>query len=73
LSDLPDSWVEPSLIAAERPAPFLVIQAETEPGQWLYLSSTLPDPYFLEQLEFFTWQRLTPQLLALGLAVLLTF
>lgn len=72
LSDLPDSWVEPSLIAAERPAPFLVIQAETEPGQWLYLSSTLPDPYFLEQLEFFTWQRLTPQLLALGLAVLLT-
>ncbi len=72
LGDLPESWVEPSLIAAERPAPFLVIQAETEPGQWLYLSSTLPDPYFLEQLEFFTWQRLTPQLLALGLAVLLT-
>jgi signal transduction histidine kinase len=72
LSDLPESWVEPSLIAAERPAPFLVIQAETEPGQWLYLSSTLPDPYFLEQLEFFTWQRLTPQLLALGLGVLLT-
>ncbi|WP_457445312.1 ATP-binding protein [Roseateles sp. P5_E4] len=72
LSDLPESWVEPSLIAAERPAPFLVIQAETEPGVWLYLSSTLPDPYFLEQLEFFTWQRLTPQLLALGLAVLLT-
>lgn len=72
MSDLPESWVEPSLIAAERPAPFLVIQAETEPGQWLYLSSTLPDPYFLEQLEFFTWQRLTPQLLALGLAVLLT-
>ena len=72
LGDLPESWVEPSLIAAERPAPFLVIQAETEPGQWLYLGSTLPDPYFLEQLEFFTWQRLTPQLLALGLAVLLT-
>lgn len=72
LNDLPESWVEPSLIAAERPAPFLVIQAETEPGQWLYLSSTLPDPYFLEQLEFFTWQRLTPQLLALGLAVGLT-
>jgi len=72
LGDLPESWVEPSLIAAERPAPFLVIQAETEPGQWLYLSSTLPDPYFLEQLEFFTWQRLTPQLLALGLAVVLT-
>lgn len=72
LSDLPESWVEPSLIAAERPAPFLVIQAETEPGQWLYLGSSLPDPYFLEQLEFFTWQRLTPQLLALGLAVLLT-
>ncbi|WP_431286028.1 ATP-binding protein [Roseateles chitinivorans] len=72
LSDLPESWVEPSLIAVERPAPFLVIQAETEPGTWLYLSSTLPDPYYLEQLEFFTWQRLTPQLIALGLAVLLT-
>lgn len=72
LSDLPESWVEPSLLAAERPAPFLVIQVETEPGQWLYLATALPDPYFLEQLEFFTWQRLTPQLLTLGLAVLLT-
>ncbi|WP_349744613.1 ATP-binding protein [Roseateles cavernae] len=72
LADLPDSWVDPSLLAPERPAPFLVIQVETEPGQWLYLSSALPDPYFLEQLEFFSWQRLTPQLLTLGLALLLT-
>ncbi|MEJ6001976.1 ATP-binding protein [Paucibacter soli] len=72
LADLPESWVDPSLLAPERPAPFLVIQVETEPGQWLYLSSALPDPYFLEQLEFFTWQRLTPQLLTLGLALLLT-
>ncbi|MBY0237236.1 MAG: HAMP domain-containing protein [Burkholderiaceae bacterium] len=72
LSELPDSWVEPSLLTPDRPAPFLVIQAETEPGQWLYLTSALPDPYFLEQLEFFTWQRMAPQLLTLGLALLMT-
>ncbi|MDC8783587.1 ATP-binding protein [Roseateles koreensis] len=72
LSELPESWVDPSLLAADRPAPFLVIQAETEPGQWLYLSSALPDPYFLEQLQFFTWQRMAPQLITLGLALLMT-
>lgn len=72
LSELPDSWVEPSLLTPDRPAPFLVIQAETEPGQWLYLTSALPDPYFLEQLAFFTWQRMAPQLLTLGLALLMT-
>jgi signal transduction histidine kinase len=72
LSDLPESWVDPSLLAAERPAPCLVIQAETEPGQWLYLSSALPDPYFLEQLDVVSWQHLAPQLLTLGLALLMT-
>ncbi|OYU26776.1 MAG: two-component sensor histidine kinase [Burkholderiales bacterium PBB2] len=72
LADLPDSWVDPSLLASERPAPFLVIQVETEPGQWLYLTSAMPDPYFLEQLDFFTWQRLAPQLLTLCLALILT-
>lgn len=72
LSDLPESWVDPSLLAADRPAPFVVIQLETEPGQWLYLSSTLPDPFLLEQLEFFTWQRLAPQGLTLALALLLS-
>jgi len=72
LSELPDSWVDPSLLAPDRPAPFLVIQVETEPGQWLYLASALPDPYILEQLEFLSWQRLAPQLLTLGLALLLT-
>lgn len=72
LPDLPDSWVDPALVSAERPAPFLVIQVETEPGQWLFLSSAMPDPYFLEQLEFFTWQRLAPQLLMLGLVLLLS-
>lgn len=72
LDELPESWVDPSLLTTDRPAPFLVVQVEAEPGQWLYLTSALPDPYFLEQLEFFTWQRLTPQLLALALAVLLT-
>lgn len=72
LADLPDSWVDPSLLSPDRPAPFLIIQAETEPGHWLYLSSAMPDPYFLEQLEFFTWQRMAPQLLTLGLALLMT-
>ena len=72
LDELPESWVDPSLLTADRPAPFIVVQVEAEPGQWLYLTSPLPDPYFLEQLEFFTWQRLTPQLLALAVAVLLT-
>ncbi len=72
LADLPDSWIDPSLLASERPASFVVVQVETEPGHWLYLTSAMPDPYFLEQLDFFTWQRLAPQLLTLCLALALT-
>ncbi|MGL4604131.1 MAG: ATP-binding protein, partial [Iodobacter sp.] len=29
-------------------APVLVIQAEIEPGGWLYLATLMPDPYFLD-------------------------
>ncbi|MDT9001424.1 ATP-binding protein [Paucibacter sp. APW11] len=72
LADLPESWVDPSLLASERPAPFLVVQVQTEPGQWHYMTGSMPDPYFLEQLDFITWQRLTPQLLTLCLVLVLT-
>jgi len=48
LRDLPESWVEGSLLLHSRPAPLLVIQAEFEPGGWLLLATTLPDPYFLD-------------------------
>ena len=44
LADLPDSWIDPSLLASERPASFVVVQVETEPGHWLYLTSAIARP-----------------------------
>lgn len=75
LSQMPESWVEGASLLLPRPAPLLVIQVEFEPGGWLQLVSTMPDPYFLESARTWTWDRLLPQLvtlvtvLALGLGV----
>jgi signal transduction histidine kinase len=63
--DLPDSWVEATLLLRPRPAPVLVIQAEFEPGRWLYLATTMPDPYFLENANPLTWDRVALQLVTL--------
>jgi signal transduction histidine kinase len=47
MSDLPESWVQHILVTRPEQAPVLVIQAEMEPGQWLYLASLMPNPLFL--------------------------
>lgn len=70
--DLPDSWVEATLLLRPRPAPVLVIQAEFEPGRWLYLATTMPDPYFLENANPLTWDRVALQLVTLVTALVIS-
>ncbi|WP_232522544.1 ATP-binding protein [Chitinibacter sp. GC72] len=48
IAELPDHWIKNTLLIKPRPAPILVIQAQLEPGQWLYLATLMPDPFFLE-------------------------
>ncbi|KPC53675.1 ATP-binding protein [Amantichitinum ursilacus] len=48
LDELPDGWVQNTLVVKPRPAPILVIQAEIEPDNWVYLAALMPDPYFLD-------------------------
>lgn len=63
--DLPESWVEATLLIRPRPAPVLVIQAEFEPGRWLYLAAPMPDPYFLDNANPLTADRVALQLVTL--------
>ena len=63
--DLPESWVEATLLLRPRPAPVLVIQSEFEPGRWLYLAAPMPDPYFLENANPLTLDRVAMQLVTL--------
>ncbi|WP_394788569.1 ATP-binding protein [Rhodoferax sp.] len=63
--DLPESWVEATLLLRPRPAPVLVIQAEFEPGRWLYLAAPMPDPYFLDNANPLTLDRVAMQLVTL--------
>lgn len=75
VQDLPESWVESVLLTRPRPAPLLVIQAEFEPGGWLYLAARMPDPYFLDNANPLTLDRIALQavtlLTVLGLVTLL--
>ncbi|MEK8033312.1 ATP-binding protein [Ideonella sp. DXS29W] len=61
LRDLPERWVEGSMLLRPRPAPLLLIQAEFEPGGWLLLATTMPDPYFLDNANPLTRDRLLLQ------------
>ena len=70
--DLPESWVEATLLLRPRPAPVLVIQAEFEPGRWLYLAAPMPDPYFLENANPLTLDRVAMQLVTLITVLLLS-
>ncbi|MBM3117082.1 ATP-binding protein [Jeongeupia naejangsanensis] len=72
LDDLPDNWVQHSLIIKPRPAPILVIQAEIEPGGWLYLATLMPDPYFLDKADPLSRDRLVLQLATLAAVLLLS-
>ncbi|WP_255991530.1 ATP-binding protein [Chitinolyticbacter albus] len=72
LSDLPDDWVQHTLIVKPRPAPVLVIQAELAPGEWVYLAALLPDPYFLDSDNPLAMDRLALQLATLVSVLLLS-
>jgi signal transduction histidine kinase len=71
LNDLPDAWVQHVLLLRPNPAPILVIQTEIEPGNWLYMAALMPNPYFLNGNDPFAWDRLMPQVLSLGVVLLL--
>nr|WP_243405288.1 ATP-binding protein [Solimicrobium silvestre] len=66
INDLPDNWIQHILITKPNPAPILVIQAELEPGNWLYLATLMPNPYFLNSNNPFSTDRVV--LLGLSLA-----
>ncbi|HSC80292.1 MAG TPA: ATP-binding protein [Chitinolyticbacter sp.] len=72
LSDLPDDWVQHTLIVKPRPAPVLVIQAELAPGEWVYLAALMPDPYFLDSDNPLATDRLALQLATLVSVLLLS-
>ena len=70
--DLPKEWVETTLLLKPRPAPVLVIQAASTPGDWLYLAATMPDPYFLDNASPITSDLAALQLLVLIVVVMVT-
>ncbi len=72
LSDLPDSWVQHILLVKPDPAPILVIQCELEPGNWLYLASLMPNPYFYKSNDLLSTDRLMLQGLSLAAVLLLS-
>lgn len=72
VQDLPESWVEATLLLRPRPAPVLVIQSEFEPGRWLYLAAPMPDPYFLDNANPLTYDRVVQQLVTLLTVLLLS-
>jgi signal transduction histidine kinase len=72
VNDLPENWVQHILLMKPNPAPILVIQAEMEPGHWLYLASLMPNPYFLDSSNAFSLDRIVLQGLSLAAVLLLS-
>lgn len=72
LVDLPENWVQHILLTKPNPAPVMVIQTEMEPGHWLYMASLMPNPYFLDNINAFTADRLMLQGLSLAAVLLLS-
>jgi signal transduction histidine kinase len=70
LADLPDSWTQHILLS--KPAPVLLIQAELDPGHWLYLATLMPNPYFLETGNPLTRDRLLLQAMSLAAVLLVS-
>jgi len=71
LRDLPESWLDATLLLRPKSAPILVIQTEFEKGHWLYLASTMPAPYFLDNANPLKLDRVAPQLVTLATVLLL--
>jgi signal transduction histidine kinase len=72
VGDLPESWVRHILLLRPDPAPVLVIQTELEPGNWLYLATLMPNPYFLSSQDPLSSDRLALQGLSLAAVLLLS-
>lgn len=72
LADLPDNWVRDILLIKPDASPVLVLQAELEPGNWLYLAALMPNPYFLQSGQALPWQQLLLQSLPLAVVLLLS-
>ncbi|MDB5776870.1 MAG: two-component sensor histidine kinase [Herbaspirillum sp.] len=72
IADLPDRWVQHILLSQPNPAPVLVIQAQIEPDQWLYLAALMPNPYFLDSSNPLSVDRLVLQGLSLAVILLLS-
>ena len=72
ITELPDSWVRHILLIKPDPAPVLVIQTELEPGNWLYLATLMPNPYFLSSTDLLSLDRLVLQGLSLAAVLLMS-
>ena len=72
ITDIATAWVDAPLVLRPRPVPVLVIQTELEPGNWLYLASPMPDPYFLDNANPFSSDRIGLQLITLATVLALT-
>lgn len=72
LADLPDRWVRHILLIEPKPAPVLVLQVEMGPGNWLYLASLMPNPYFLENADPLSPDRIMQQAFSLVAVLVLS-
>ncbi|HEV7815045.1 MAG TPA: ATP-binding protein [Janthinobacterium sp.] len=72
IADLPESWVQHIVMSKAAPAPVLVIQAEMDPGHWLYLATLMPNPYFLDADRLLTRDRVLLQALSLAAVLVLS-
>jgi signal transduction histidine kinase len=72
VGELPEAWVRHILLLKPDPAPVLVIQTELEPGNWLYLATLMPNPYFLNSYDPLSPDRLAVQGLSLAVVLLLS-
>jgi len=72
VGELPENWVRHILLLKPDPAPILVIQTELEPGNWLYLATLMPNPYFLSSNDPLSSDRLVLQGLSLAAVLLLS-
>ncbi len=73
VTDLPELWTDTTLLLSDTQVPILVIQAEIETNTWLYLATTMPDPYFFQKNASFTLDKLGLGLLTLLTVLVLSF
>jgi signal transduction histidine kinase len=72
LSDFPENWTRHIVLTKPAPAPILVVQAEIDKDNWLYLATLMPNPYFLDADNPLTFDRVMLQLLSLAAVIMLS-